>query len=149
MTTETSAIHAWLCAFADALELRSGLADVLVTTGYVEDTGKRDSIQIADQVDGEQTWGLLGNRRRDETFTASGIIWVKRAGKGEDVIRAVRERAFDLLAEIEDELRLRPRVSSTVKLAAITRYSVDQGANTDGRWCQLDFEVSSQQTLAS
>lgn len=149
MTTETSAVHAWLNAFADALAARANLAGVLITTGYVADVGRLEAIQIGDTIEGEQEWSLLGNRRRKEQFRINGIIWVSKPGKGETVIRAARERAFVLLAEIEDELRLRPTVSATNKLSALTRYTVDQGASTDGRWAQIDFEVSNWKELAS
>ena len=149
MTTTTSGVHAWLNAFADALGQRGALADVLITTGFVSDVGRRDAIQIGDSIEGEQEWGLIGNRRRDEKFRIGGIIWVQTAGKGEQVIRDARERAFVLLAEIEDELRLRPTVGATNKLSAITKYDVDQGATSDGRWVQIDFEVSNWKLLPS
>lgn len=149
MPTETSVVHTWLNAFADALTARANLAGVLITTGYVSDVGTQDAIQIGDSIEGEQEWSLLGNRRRRENFRIGGIIWVKRAGKGDPVIRTVRERAFALLAEVEDELRLRPTVTATAKLSAITRYECDQGASTDGRWCQVEFEVGTWKELAS
>lgn len=150
MATTTSGVHAWLNALADALEARPAIDDqVLVTTGYVADVDGRDAITLADSIDGEQEWGLLGNRRRDEKFTMGGVIWVKRAGKGEAVIRTVRERAWALLAEVEDELRVRPDVTGTVKVAAITRYTLDQGPTSDGRWCQIDFEIRNWKDLPS
>lgn len=147
--TTTSVVHTWLNAFADVLSARAGLAGVLITTGYVSDVGTRDAIQIGDSIDGEQKWGLLGNRRRDEEFRVGGVIWVKRPGQGETVIRDVRGRAFALLAEIETALRTDPAVSAVAKVSAVTRYECDQGATSDGRWCQIDFEVSTRKDLPS
>lgn len=149
MTTTTSGADAWMCAFADALTARAALSGVLITTGYVSDVGRQDAIQIGDTVEGDQEWGTLGNMRRREDFTVAGIIWVQRAGKGETVIRTVRARAFALLAEIEDELRVRPTVTATVKLSSITHYNLDQGANSDGRWAQMDFELKNWKDLPS
>ncbi len=148
MTTVTSGIDEWMNAFADALGDRAGLAGVLVTTGQVLDIGKQDSIQLTD-VEGTQTWGLLGNRRRDEEFRVSAIISVLKAGKGDPVIRAARARAVELLAEVEDELRVRTTVGATARWSALTSYDLNQFATTDGRVCEISFEVSSTKFLAS
>lgn len=148
MATTTSGIATWLNTFADALAARAGLSGVLITTGYVSDAAQQDQIQI-DSIEGEQEWGLLGNLRRKEMFRIGGIIWVTRAGKDEAVIRVVRARAYVLLAEIEDYLRVAPTVSGTNKVSALTKYTLDQGANTSGRWAQMDFEVSNWRDLPS
>jgi hypothetical protein len=151
MPTTTSGISAWINAFADAMAVRANIVswNVQVVTGFVSDTDRRDSLQIGDIIEGEQEWGVIGNRRRDEKFRVNSIIWVNRPGKGDAVIRAARTRAFEILAEVEDELRLRATVTATVKVAALTRYTVEQGASTDGRWCQVDFEVSNWKDLPS
>ena len=151
MPTTTSGVHAWINALADALALRANLIswNVLITTGFVSDTDRRDAIVVGDFIQGEQEWSMLGNRRRDERFRVSGAIWVTRAGKGDTVIRAARERAIAILAEIEDELRVSPTVTATVKVAALTRYEVDQGVSSDGRWCEVDWEVSNWKDLPS
>lgn len=151
MPTTTSGMHIWLVAMAAALAARANIVtwDVLVTTGWVSDIDRRDTLILGDPIEGEQEWGLLGNLRRDERFTVGGTILVQRAGKGESVIQATRERAVNILAELEDELRVRPTVGATVKVAALTRYSIDQGADSDGRWCQLEFEVSNWRDLPS
>lgn len=149
MATVTSVAHAFMVALADKLALRANLAGVQIATGWLGgDSDARESIQLT-AVRAEQRWGMVGNRRRDEEFTVEATIWVTRAGKNETVIREVRARAFALLAEIEDCLRVDPTVDNTARVAQVSTYDMDQGATTAGRWCQLDFEILVNRDLRS
>jgi len=152
MATITSTIHAAMNAFVDGMLARANIisAGVQVASAYLGgDTARFESIQLTDAPDAQQSWGMLGNRRRDEEYTLHGVIWVFRAGKGEAVIRDVRARAFELLAEIEDFLRVDPSIGGTTKVSELSRYPLDQGANEEGRWAQIDFDVLCKKDLRS
>lgn len=149
MATVTSIAHAYMVALADALALRTGLFGVQIATGWLGgDSAARESIQFT-AVRGTQQWGMLSNRRRNEEFVIEAGIWVVEPGKGEDVIRTVRARALALLAEIEDELRVDPTVGNVAQVSQVTSYNLDQGGNTSGRWCQIEFEITVNKDLRS
>lgn len=152
MTTTTSTIHAAMNAFVDGMLARANIVagGVQVTSGFLgQDQARHESIQLFEVRNAEQSWGMLGNRRRNEEYTIVGGIGVRRAGKNEDVIRAVRERAFELLAEIEDFLRVDPTIGNTTRVSELSRYPVQQGADSEGRWCQIDFEITCNKDLRS
>ena len=152
MATVTSSIPDAMDAFVDGMLLRANIisAKVQVASGYLGgDSAAKESIQLTDVPAATQSWGMLGNRRRDEEYTINGLIWVVKAGKNETVIRSARDRAFALLAEIEDFLRLDPTIGSTTKVSELTAYPFDQGANAEGRWCQIDFSIACKKDLRS
>lgn len=153
MPTVTSKVDAFMTAVADGLALRAGLDGVQVTSGWVSDP-QRESIQLVD-AEMTQTWGAIGNTRREEEFTVTAVVWVVVPGKGEAVIRECRGRAFELLAEVEDYLRVAVRGNGDPVLREIVRAFelegavLEQGANQEGRWCQLTFRVHANKDLRS
>jgi len=152
MATVTSTIDAAMIAFVDGMLARANIiADgVQVSSAYLGgDTAAKESIQLTNVPQAEQKWGMLGNRRRDEEYTLAGLIWVVKAGKNETIIREARARAFELLAEIEDFIRVDPTIGATTKVSELSRYPVDQGASAEGRWCQIDFEITCKKDLRS
>lgn len=152
MATVTSSIPDAMDAFVSGMLLRANIASakVQVTSGYMgEDSERKESIQLTDVSSATQAWGMLGNRRRDEEYTINGLVWAMVAGKNETVIKAARDRAFELLAEIEDFLRLDPTIGATTKVSELSAYPFEQGANADGRYCQIDFAILCKQDLRS
>lgn len=149
MATETSTFHDFLNALADGLAQHPTLASVQIATAPLgQETAKAESIQFG-ALDMEQSWGMLGNRRREEQYTVNGVVWVFRPGKNEPVIRDVRGRTRELLAAIEDFLRVDPTVGNVVKVCQLTNGRLEQGANSDGRWCQFDFDIVVNHSLSS
>lgn len=140
MTTVTSRLFDALDNFAAALALRSGLSGVQIATGPLGGESARESIQFFTGRDNQDH--VTTGRRRESTFSLDGAVWVLKPGKNETVIKAARDRAQALLAEIEDELRTDPSIGGTVRESGITDYDLDQGVNPDGHWCQLDFTIS-------
>lgn len=141
----TSAIPAFLDAFADALAARADLAGVNVFSGPVApDTAGLESIQF-DHVEGTQR-GRVGNTGREESFDVHGLIYVVTPtppGKVEQSIRDARDRAFALLAAIETQLRDDTHAGQTVRRAEITDYPFDQGIAPDGgRAGRISFVLS-------
>lgn len=152
MATVTSVIHDTMSAFVDGMLARANIisAGVQVSSGYLgADSAAKESIQLTDVSPATQVWGMLGNRRRNEEFTLNGIVWVQKPGKNEAGIRLARDRAFELLAEIEDYLRVDPTITNNVMVSELSAYPVEQGANEGNRWCQIDFEITCKKDLRS
>ena len=140
----TSSIPAFLDALADQLAARADLVGVNVFSGPVNPTtAGRESIQL-DSVEATQR-GRAGNGGRNESYDASGLIYITRptpSGQTEQSIRDCRDRAFAILAAIEAELRAGHTVKQTVRRAEITEYPLDQGAAPDGgRAARISFTV--------
>lgn len=150
MATVTSSIPAAMDAFVAGMVARPALDGVQVASGYLgADSDFKQSIQLTGASRAEQVWGMLGNRRRDEEYSLDGLIWVMVAGKNEAVIKLARDRAFELLAEIEDFLRDDPTLADTTLVSQLGAYPFEQGANAEGRWCQVDFAINCKKDLRS
>lgn len=140
MTTTTSAIPAFKSALVDALIRRTGLAGVQILSAPEFKEIAYESIQFHD-VSGDQEWAGA-TRNREEEFDVDGMVWAAKPGSDEAIYREVRDRAFALLAEVEDELRTSPRVGNTVRLAEVTHIETTEGADPEqGRVCRIDFKV--------
>lgn len=149
-TTTTSKMLAYKHALADALLVRaadpeSDLYKVMVSTGFVE-TDAQDAIQFY-EAEGTQTWGALGNRRREEEFQIGGDVSVQRPGKGEDVMRECETRAFAILAEVERELRQNPSVAEIADVVAMVSYRAEGSATASSRYCVIAFVIDGRKSL--
>jgi hypothetical protein len=155
MTTETSSIPDAMDAFVAGMMLRPNIATAIadglkVASGYLgEESGRKESIELTHVQTATQVWGMIGNRRREEEYRISGLVWATVGGKNEPIIKAARDRAFELLAEIEDFLRVDPTIGGTTKVSEVAAYPFDQGVTPDGRYCQIDFEILCKKSLRS
>lgn len=150
MATVTSSIPAAMTAFVEGLQAREGLDKVQVSSAYLgADSGSHESIYLVGVSLAEQEWLMVGNRRREEKYTIDGVIWVMRAGKMESDVVVARERAFELLAEIEDYIRVDPTIGGTVKVGQIAAYPFQQGVLPEGRVAWIDFEIRCEKDLRS
>jgi hypothetical protein len=142
----TSAIDAFINALQEGLSAWEPLQEleVEVYSGPVGDT--KNTIQIWDAVSDEE-WAAIGMRGKDENIDVRVGIYCKLAGRGEEVIRDVRKRAFDALAEIKNYLHENPEVAGTVLYATLTRHELDQGADQDGRWAFITTRIGGRARL--
>lgn len=104
----TSTIHAVRLALRDALTGRAGLTDVRVSIGPPLPRPPGEFVWIGDSVaDGgdSQEARALGRHKRREEYRVSVVVYVYRAGGD---MEGVAERAFELLAEVEDAVREAP-----------------------------------------
>ncbi len=147
MPTVTSKAAAVLDAITDGLSARAALAGIQIASGPMRFESSSDSIQFF-QVDISQEWGALGRKRREEEGVLKGAVWVMKPGKDEAAVRATRDRAFVLLGEIEDFMRVDPSIGGVVRVSQIRPGVLDQGAN-EGRWVELDFEIRYEVRLQS
>lgn len=149
MATHTSTVPAVLDALKTLLDARAGLAGVTVTTAPSGEPVPMESIQFFG-TNGDQAWAALGNRRRRETYTIRGGIFIIKGGAGADVWDAARERAYALLAELEDAIRVSPTLDLADRvIIQLTRADLDQGAQDNGRWAALDIDLGVTAELVS
>jgi hypothetical protein len=149
MPAETSNFDAFLLALRQKLQDREGLVGVQVGAAPLGSGADSEESIWFDDVDLTQAWGMVGNYRRDESFTLDGHIWVTRPGKGEDVADEVRARVRYLQGEVETCLRLAVLEDRIFKGAEFQRATIRQGFNDDGRVCRSDFTVEVQDSLTS
>lgn len=124
------------------LVARPGLVDVQVVTGPLSSKQTaRESIQLGIEIEATQAWGPLGNRRKKEAYPLDGVLFVLCPGAGEEPIKAARDRALSLLAEIEAQLKADPGIDGAVHESSLVSYVVTQGANEKGRYCGIAFFI--------
>ncbi|TXH55735.1 MAG: hypothetical protein E6Q97_08225 [Desulfurellales bacterium] len=152
MATTTSKLDAAINWLADTLAARAGLAGVQIATGWLGgDTSGRESIQILDGL-ANQSWGGIGRLSREEELELRLVIFVKRPGGNDSIIRTTRARAFELLAEIEDAIRATAAAVSfggLLRKSQITQIELEQGANPNERWAQLNVTIEADKRLVS
>lgn len=163
MATHTSTVPAVLDALKTLLDARKATPDsplagvaetnrreVAITTAPSGESVPFESIQFFG-TDGDQSWAAIGNRRRRETYTIRGGIFIKRIGAGEAVWDAVRERAYDILAELEDAIRVAPTLGLADRvIIQLARVDLDQGGDAaNGRWAALDIDLAVTAELVS
>ncbi len=134
----TSTVPALLTALAGRLRNRAGLAGVAVATAPDAAGTPAEVIEFLDTAQ-DQEFAALGGRRREERYEVRGAIFVARLGAGEATATEARERAYALLAEIENELRADPTVGGAIQTAEVARVNLQQGASPDGRLAALEF----------
>lgn len=138
MTTSTA--PAFMDALVTALAARSNLAGVRVNYGPALPDPGRESVNILG-LEGEQQWAGLGRLAKEEIYTVQVMILVIR--EGQQTQPAV-ERAYELLEELEDELRENtdsPTEGNTVRVAAVETVNLEVGASDTTRSALLTIGV--------
>jgi len=136
----TSTAPAFMDALVTALAARTNLAGVRVNYGPALPDPGRESINVLG-LEGEQTWAGLGQLAKEEVYTVQVMVFVIR--EGQQTQPAV-ERAYALLAEIEDELRettTSPTMDNTVRVAAVNTVNLEVGASDTTRSALLTIGV--------
>ena len=78
----------------------------------------------------------------DHNVTVAGAIWIVKAGQGEPVIKQARDRAFDILDEVDAALAADPKVGGACYFASVTADVLEQGPHDEGRWAQISFVIT-------
>jgi hypothetical protein len=100
----------------------------------------RESMNILG-LEGEQNWAGLGQLAKEEIYTVQVLILVIR--EGQQTQPAV-ERAYELLAQLEDELRetsTSPAMANTVRVASVETVNLEVGASDQTRSALLTIGV--------
>lgn len=143
-------------ALVTALQARPGLAGVLVDSGPLGDStaGHKEYVEIGGSLDQQptissiETWGLLGNARRDETVTLDCLAYVEVTGAGGAGIRAASARAHELLAEVATQLRETPDMGLTnLRVTQFGGWSEQRAAGAGERASYIRFQVTYNATL--
>lgn len=151
----TSAVPAAITALVQILAEAPGLAGVTVIDGPpAEDMSAEDLVIVGwasgdDQGSAEsvQDFAYAGARTRDEEFTISG--WLE-SWTGDEDTAARRDRAYELLAVLEDALRATaaqpeaPTLLGTVQWAHLTRHRLTQTFTDSGVRVGIAWTVSCQ-----
>ncbi len=131
-----------------ALGLRGALSDVEVSAFPLGPDTRDDSIQMGDVTLGEE-WAHLGKRQREEQYVIQMVCWSIKPGTVQDgAALAARDRALVMYNEVAEEITTTPRQGVDLVLQSEpTSAEFEHGANSQGRWCQVTFEVSVQARL--
>lgn len=135
----SSTVPAFKAALATALRARQALHDVQITYGAPLPAPAREFLWLAD-VEGEQEPAALGAQRREESYLLTVIANVLREGQNQ---QAATERAFEIVAELEDELRNDGSLASTVRFAQVAGpFRLEEMSSDTARAAQVTVTVA-------
>lgn len=93
-------------------------------------------------VDFRQEWASIGQRAKDETFTVTCAVVVWR---GSTEVKPIRDRAFALLAAIENSLRADPSLGQPPPtIVAFASGSLVQSQRQSGVEVRIPFQIAVQ-----
>ena len=142
-------------ALITALKSRAGLTGVQVEAGplgvkesepeYIQTVGEPATLS------GSQEWGSIGAHRKEETCQILCEIYVRKPGAGATVLRAARDRALELMAEIEallrDEMKNRTKLDGLVTFVQLVSWEERRGATEGNRISIIECTIQYQATL--
>lgn len=138
----TSAIGTTIDAIRAGLASRSGLSEVNVFSGTVpvEEAG-RECIALGYATLSEEAAAMGGTREETWTVTGSEIRVVTPWQRyTEATIKAARDRALEILAEVEGYLN--DTYVGTLPDAQLTAAELSQNFVAEGRECRVTFEMT-------
>lgn len=140
-----STIPAVRTAFADALTTNSsvGGSGVQVSRGYPgESFIERESVYI-DRITGAHAIANIkaGRKQRDETYAMTVVVAVV---EDTGTVADVEDRAFELLAEVEDWLADDPSLGDVdgVVHATAGDFRLFSDMTTNGAACVIEFDIN-------
>lgn len=155
MATHTSTVPDVLDALKALLDARKVAAPngpmkgVEVRTAPTGDPVPKEVIAFLG-TNGDQAWGAIGNRRRKETYTLRTGIFILRGGAGEEKAVEVRNRAYEVQAEIEDAIRVMPTIGLADRvIIQLVRSDLTQDWQDNGRVAALDIDLAVTAELVS
>lgn len=152
MATATSVLPDLLDAIQAGLDARAGLDNVTVLSGPADaDDLGREYIALGlndPEISIPQRPGAQTVSYRKESISIPCELRANQPGKGEGSIRAARDRAFALFAEVEDWVRSNKTAGlSAVDALHITNARANQGADDNGRYVVIKFDLDAQTSL--
>ncbi|TMR11749.1 hypothetical protein ETD86_34845 [Nonomuraea turkmeniaca] len=111
----------------------------VIFVGY---DGSRQGEGDGEAVDLRQEWASIGQKAKDETFTVTCavVVW-----SGSTKVRPIRERAFALLAAVEDALRADPSLGlPPPTIVAFVSGSLFQEQPDTGMQARIPFRIAVQ-----
>jgi hypothetical protein len=111
-------------------QIAAALPSVQVTYNFPSTAPEREWVMVGDITWTKDDWGPFGQRARDEEYHIVLFVNVLRPG---DSAQESAERAFELLATVEELLRARPfpisarSINVAVEKQSIDGFVVDEG----------------------
>jgi hypothetical protein len=138
-----SSLGVFLVAVRDALSARPGLAGVRIFTGPVgeKDIGQENIVFAVESIDVAQDFPTAGQREAFESYPVEGRIWIVKPGSGENAIEAARERALEILGEVQSECSANMTMDGSVRSLLLTSYSLTQLPLDAARDCRVSFTI--------
>lgn len=141
----TSTIVAFKAALIASLQGRANLDGVSVTWGIPPTEPEPEWIFVGDvKGPAEQEAAALGRQRREEKYALEIIVSVTR--QFADDAQECAERAVELAAEIEDELRTDVE-QGVVRVAQVVGLGLEEGADGNERWAVVPMRVDVRQRV--
>jgi hypothetical protein len=98
---------------------------------------------------GGQRAAALGRQRREERYIVQVFVSVLKPAR--ETQRATRDRAFELVAAIENSIKAwggeNPAYAGTVRIAQVTATTLEQPAAKDDREALITVDIACQQRL--
>lgn len=135
----TSTVPEVMTALRNSLKARLG--EVKVFSAPAGDDRVPECVQLF-RVEATHDFAAIGNRSRDEDYTIFGGIWITKPGAGEDKAVEARDRAYRLLADVEDILVEDPKLGNRVLWLLFRSGNLVQRIGDGNRQADLDFEIS-------
>jgi len=147
--SDVTTVGVFLDSIRDRLLDRHGLSGVRVFTGPVDDLsiGQEAIVFCVEETKAIFTYRTLPALEVFETYPVEGRIWIVKAGGGEAIVKAARDRAIEILGEVLFELAAvnAPTTATQAALgvddARITAWSLTQFSIDGGRDCRLSFVI--------
>jgi len=147
----SSSLGRFLTAFRDALGSRSGLTGVRIFTGPVgeQDVGQENIVFAVDETRVDQDFPTAGQREAFESYEVEGRIWIVKPGSGESVIAATRERALEILAEVQSECTSNMTMDGSVRSLLLNSFSLMQLPLDGARDCRVSFTIEAKSNFTA
>lgn len=126
-----------MAALVTQLQAAAALSGVRVNYGPAFPDLGRESVNVLG-LSGEQEWAALGKLAKEEVYVLDVVVVVLR--EGQQTQPAV-ERAYALMAALEDVLRNDPTVGNTCRVAAVSQVNLEVGASDTNRSAVLTIGV--------
>ena len=138
-----SSLGSFLTAIRDALGNRHGLAGVRVFTGPVDDLsiGQEAIVFCVEETRVSQDFPTAGQREAFESYEIEGRIWIVKPGSGEVTIAAARNRALDILSEVQSECTANMTMDASVRSLLLTSFSLAQVPLDGARDYRVSFII--------
>lgn len=120
----------------DGPQVTSAPLKEVITIGWDGDEDNDEAVQS------QQAWAAIGQKAKDETLQipCAAIAW-----RGDTNIKAVRDRAYELLGEVEDALRADPSLGfPPPTIVAMTTGNAYQRQTDKGAQCRVMFTIGVQ-----
>jgi hypothetical protein len=138
-----SSLGSFLTAVRDALGNRIGLAGVRIFTGPVaeQDIGTENIVFAVEETRVSQDYPTVPQRESFETYAVEGRIWIVKPGSGEPAITAARERALEILGEVQSECIGNDTMDGSVRDVLLVSYNLTQIVLDGARDCRISFTL--------